>query len=112
MKRLYAVVLFAIYLSIPTAAQAPVGGGDLTFTPKDSLPVIFSHEKHLKGKAIKCADCHYQFFQMAHGSYKMDMEKMNKAMFCGSCHNGQKAFDVKDTQKCSLCHRYLPDLPA
>ncbi len=105
MKRLYLVVLFAFLLSIPIAALTQVGGGDLTFTPKDTLPVVFSHKEHLKGKAISCADCHYQFFQMAHGSFKMDMDKMNKAMFCGGCHNGQKAFDVKDSKSCSRCHR-------
>jgi c(7)-type cytochrome triheme protein len=104
MKRL-TIVLLAGWLSMPAAAGAQVGGGDLTFTPRDTLPVVFSHEKHVREKAIRCADCHYKFFQMAHGSFKMNMDKMNKAMFCGSCHDGQKAFDVKDSRNCSRCHR-------
>jgi c(7)-type cytochrome triheme protein len=105
MKGLCLTALFAAWLLVMTSAGADVGGGDLIFSPKDSPPVVFSHNKHMSGKTLTCADCHYKFFQMAHGSYKMDMEKMNKAMFCGGCHNGEKAFDVRDAGKCSNCHR-------
>ena len=105
MKKLYVAVFIAVVLSILTAAWAQVGGGDLTYTPKNSLPVVFSHKNHLSGKALKCADCHYQVFEMAKGSYKMEMEKMTKAMFCGKCHDGQKTFGCTEPQKCSLCHR-------
>lgn len=105
MKKLYVIALFAVWLSIPIAARAQVGGGDLTFKPRNALPVMFSHQQHVSGKGLKCTDCHYQFFQMAQGSYKMEMDKMTKAVFCGRCHDGQKTFDVKDPQKCSRCHR-------
>jgi c(7)-type cytochrome triheme protein len=105
MKKLYVIALCTVWLTIPTAARAQVGGGDLTFTPKNSLPVLFSHQLHVSVKKLKCADCHYQFFQMARGSYKMDMEKITKAGFCGKCHDGRMTFDVKDTKNCSRCHR-------
>ena len=108
LKRPYVIVLFvllAVWLTMPTAAVTQVGGGDLTYTPKNSLPVVFSHQKHLSGKDLTCADCHYQVFEMAKGSYKMDMEKMTKAMFCGKCHDGQKTFGCNEPQKCSICHR-------
>ena len=82
-----------------------VGGGDLTFTPPDVQPVVFSHKKHVNGKRLACTDCHYQFFQMAQGSYKMDMAKMTKSEFCGRCHDGKMTFDVKDPHNCSRCHR-------
>ena len=94
------------WLLIHNEANAQqVGGGDLTFTPRNALPVVFSHERHVKCKDLKCADCHYRFFQMARESYKMDMEKITKAGFCGSCHDGHRAFNVKDAQHCSRCHR-------
>lgn len=93
-------------LALPRSAFAEkVGGGDLTFTPKNAHPVVFSHEIHVKGSGLKCTGCHFQIFQMAQGSYQMDMAKITKGAFCGKCHNGQKAFDVKMEKNCVRCHR-------
>jgi c(7)-type cytochrome triheme protein len=105
-KRVLVTAVVAAYLSIPLIAFAQkIGGGDLTFAPTNALPVVFSHEKHVVGKGLKCGGCHYQIFQMASGSYKMDMAKITKGDFCGKCHNGQKAFDVKNEKNCIRCHR-------
>ncbi len=105
-KRLLAIAMVMASLPIPLSALAQkVGGGDLTFTPKNASPVVFSHETHVVGNGLKCVSCHYQIFQMAHGSYKMDMAKITKGDFCGRCHNGQRAFDVKDHKNCTRCHR-------
>jgi len=93
-------------MSVPLFAFAQmVGGGDLTFSPRNAAPVIFSHEKHVNKNVLKCNACHYQLFQMAQGSYKMTMSKMNKGAFCGKCHNGRNVFDVKDPKNCARCHR-------
>jgi c(7)-type cytochrome triheme protein len=105
MKRMLVTVLFA-FLVLPAAALAQkVGGGDINFTPKNAGPVLFSHQKHIKDKGIKCTGCHYEIFQMAQGSYKMDMTKLTKGDFCGTCHNGQKSFDVKTPENCVKCHK-------
>jgi len=105
MNKIFALAVVA-FLSVPLFAFAQkVGGGDLTFSPKNASPVVFSHEKHVNGKGLKCTGCHYQIFQMAQGSYKMEMSKINKGDFCGKCHNGQKCFDVKDAKNCNRCHR-------
>lgn len=104
--KLLIVSIVMTCLMIPAGALAQkIGGGDLIFTPKNAAPVIFSHELHVNGKGLKCTGCHYQIFQMAQGSYKMEMSKINKGDFCGRCHNGQKAFDVKDQKNCTRCHR-------
>jgi c(7)-type cytochrome triheme protein len=87
------------------ASAEKVGGGDITFTPKNAGTVVFSHEKHVSEKGLKCTGCHYQIFQMEKGSYKMDMSKITKGDFCGKCHNGQKSFDVKDQKNCVRCHK-------
>jgi c(7)-type cytochrome triheme protein len=87
------------------ALAETIGGGDLTFTPKNAAPVVFSHRMHVNGKGLKCSGCHYQVFQMSKGSYKMDMSKITKGDFCGKCHNGQKSFDVKDPNNCTKCHK-------
>lgn len=99
------IVVLAACLALPAAAVAQkVGGGDIQFTPKNASPVMFSHQRHVKDKGIKCTGCHYQIFQMSQGSYKMDMSKLTKGDFCGKCHNGQKSFDVKAPENCVKCH--------
>jgi len=106
MKRLFIVSIVMISLLAPMVVHAEkIGGGDLTFSPKNATPVVFSHEKHVNEKGLKCTGCHYQIFQMAQGSYKMEMTKINKGDFCGKCHNGQKGFDVKDQKNCARCHK-------
>jgi c(7)-type cytochrome triheme protein len=107
MKRasVLSIVLACCFLLPFSALAQKVGGGDLTFTSKKASPVLFSHERHVSEKGLKCTGCHYQIFQMAQGSYKMDMSKITKGEFCGKCHNGQKAFDVKDPKNCNRCHR-------
>ena len=57
MKRLIIVSMVAVLvcLTVPFSAFAQkVGGGDLTFTPKNAAPVVFSHEKHVNGQGLKC----------------------------------------------------------
>lgn len=98
--------LVSAFLALPSISIAgTVGGGDIQFKPKNANPVLFSHEKHVNEKGLKCTGCHYQLFQMARNSYKMDMSKITKGEFCGKCHNGEKAFDVKDTAQCARCHK-------
>ena len=106
MKKLLILSTIISCLLVPLCSSAEkVGGGDLTFAPKNAPPVVFSHERHVRGAGLKCAGCHYAIFQMAQGSYKMEMSKINKGDFCGKCHNGQKAFDVKEQTNCGRCHR-------
>jgi len=106
MKIFFFITLIMTSLLTPMSAIAQkVGGGDLTFTPKNAGPVLFSHEKHINEKGLRCSNCHYQVFQMSQGSYKMDMKKMNKGDFCGKCHNGKRSFDVSDKTNCSRCHK-------
>jgi c(7)-type cytochrome triheme protein len=106
MKQLLGITIVTAFLLVPiTAFAQKIGGGDLTFSPKNASPVVFSHEKHVNDKGLKCTGCHYQIFQMQQGSYKMDMGKLTKGDFCGKCHNGQKSFDVKDSKNCVRCHK-------
>lgn len=106
MKKVFVMVIISGCLSIHLLALAqPDGGGDLTFAPQNAPPVVFSHNKHMKEPGLKCSGCHYQFFQMAQESYKMDMRKITKGEFCGRCHNGRVSFDVQDPRYCAYCHR-------
>ena len=100
------IVLAVLYLVLSVGSVfAAVGGGDLTFTPANAKPVLFSHQNHVEIKSFKCTACHYNVFQMAKDSYKMDMSKITKGQFCGLCHNGERSFDVNDKASCEKCHK-------
>jgi len=99
------IIILAAAISSPVVL-AGVGGDDITYAPKGASKVVFRHEYHVKQKSLKCNDCHYKTFQMAgKDSYKMDMGTLTKGKFCGSCHDGSKAFDVKNAGNCKHCHK-------
>ncbi len=103
-----AVVLTAVlFLALSAGdAAAAVGGGDLTFKPDNANAVTFSHDQHVTAKGLKCSACHNSgMFHMVKGSDQMDMSKFTKGQFCGRCHNGTQAFDVKDKAGCGRCHK-------
>ncbi len=56
-------------------------------------------------KGLKCNDCHTKVFQMKKGTSAMKMEDINAGKFCGTCHNGTKAFKASDTANCAKCHK-------
>jgi c(7)-type cytochrome triheme protein len=33
------------------------------------------------------------------------MKDINEGKFCGTCHNGTKAFSSKDPANCAKCHQ-------
>lgn len=71
---------------------------DITFQVKQTGPVQFSHNKHLK--SMQCQSCHNKLYSTGHNK-SVSMAEMEKGKSCGACHNGSKAFDI---QKCSSCH--------
>ena len=85
-----------------TAAAPPA----ITFaSAKDAPgPVTFTHASHL-ARGAKCADCHPGLFKMQKGGISLTMEAMAGGKACGACHNGKKAFEVMDGDKCTTCHK-------
>jgi c(7)-type cytochrome triheme protein len=85
-------------------AQAK-GPADFEFAGGAQGKVVFSHEKHL-AQGGKCTDCHTKIFKMTKGqrsSFKM--ADMNNGQACGTCHDGKKAFSVKEASSCDKCHK-------
>ena len=67
--------------------------------------VVFDGKVHAD-KGAKCADCHQSgLFKMKKGETKATMKDMEAGKACGGCHNGTKAFGVKDAAKCGSCHK-------
>jgi c(7)-type cytochrome triheme protein len=84
-------------------AGAKVGGGDIVFKETKTGSVIFSHNSHVEGIGLKCTDCHDALFTTKAKHKKVSMAQMQKGQSCGACHNGGKAFSIKDS--CKNCHK-------
>lgn len=102
---LFGVVGLSAFIVHPPV-WAGEDGGDIVFKDTKSFaPVTFSHQQH-KVAGNLCADCHDQIFQKKKGSTDVDnaltMKVMKKGKYCGSCHNGRKAFSVR--KSCKKCH--------
>lgn len=74
---------------------------NVTYKTKDVGNIVFSHKDHLKQKSIKnnCKACHKE------GTNKLGrftMADMEKGKSCGACHNGKKAFELGNCEKCHL----------
>jgi c(7)-type cytochrome triheme protein len=99
-----AVLLSTLVVSIAFlvgSALAVPPGKTLTFESAMGT-VTFSGQVHAD-KGFKCGDCHTKIFQMK--KTKLTMEAMREGKECGACHNGTKAFSVKDAANCGKCHK-------
>jgi c(7)-type cytochrome triheme protein len=95
---LVCVVVFAV--AAPAFAVGP--GKTVEFNPKGAGKVVFDGKVHAQAK---CNECHPAVFKMKKGSTAMTMKDMETGKFCGFCHNGTKAFGVKDAAQCGKCHK-------
>ena len=104
MKKLLvvAIVVVAAFVLAASAFAVP-SGKTLEFDGKGAGKVIFSGKVHAD-KGLKCADCHPAIFKMKKGADAMTMKDINEGKFCGTCHNGTKAFSSKDPANCAKCH--------
>lgn len=66
--------------------------------------VVFDGKVHADA-GLKCNDCHTKIFQMKKGSASMTMKDINDGKFCGTCHNGTKAFKASAEENCAKCHK-------
>ena len=71
---------------------------NVTFRVKETGPVLFSHNRHLK--TMQCGSCHNSLYKTGPNS-RVSMAEMEKGKSCGACHNGRKAFSIA---KCDGCH--------
>jgi c(7)-type cytochrome triheme protein len=96
------LIAFAAMLLTATAAAARIGGGELTFEVPKEGNVIFSHESHVASAGLTCTQCHDAFFVTKERHSKASMKEMRKGKSCGGCHDGKRAFAVKEN--CKDCH--------
>ena len=85
------------------SALAVGPGKTLEFKGSPMGTVIFDGTVH-RNAGLTCSDCHNPeiFPKMKQGTVKITMNDLYAGKFCGRCHNGKKAFMIKDN--CTRCH--------
>jgi c(7)-type cytochrome triheme protein len=105
MQKLLVIVAVAVAPMFFTASGLAVPPGQtVEFTPQGAGKVIFSGTVHAE-KGAKCNDCHPALFPMKKAELSLTMKDMEAGKGCGACHNGTKAFGVKDPADCAKCHK-------
>jgi c(7)-type cytochrome triheme protein len=95
-------VFLALMLSAGHAMAVPPGKTKVFESPMGK--VTFDGKVHAD-KGLKCPDCHTKLFEMKPPGAKITMAAMNEGKFCGACHDGKKAFNVKAPADCVKCHK-------
>jgi c(7)-type cytochrome triheme protein len=106
MKKLLVLALVVVVtLTMAVSAFAVAPGKTVEFDGKGAGKVVFDGKAHAD-KGAKCADCHQSgLFKMKKGADVLTMKDMEAGKTCGACHDGKKAFDVKDKAACAKCHK-------
>ena len=106
MKKLLVVAIVAVATFVlSVSAYAVPAGKTVEFEAKGAAKVVFDGKAHAD-KGLKCADCHQSgLFKMKKGADTMTMKDMVDGKYCGACHNGTKAFGMKDAADCAKCHK-------
>ena len=97
------IVTVIVAVAFVGSAFAVPSGKTVEFAGGSAGKVIFDGKVHAD-KGLKCNDCHTKIFPMKKGE-ALKMADMNAGKFCGTCHNGQKAFSTSDQADCGKCHK-------
>ena len=102
MKKLLVIaIVMIVTFVLSVSAFAVPAGKSVEFAGGAGGKVVFDGKTHAD-KGLKCADCHPGVFKMKKGADAITMADINAGKFCGTCHNGTKAFAPKE---CAKCHK-------
>ena len=73
---------------------------DVHFKVVGAGPAVFSHAAHVKKES--CSSCHTGIYPLGRSKKVVTMLEMEKGKSCGACHDGKKAFSVREA--CVKCH--------
>jgi len=105
MKKKFIVLLFvlSVFIALNCFAANDEDSGGLIIFDKPVEGVVFDHQKHAD---LDCSDCHDDIFPQNAGetaeTKNFSMKEMEKGETCGTCHDGDNAFNV--TKNCVKCH--------
>ena len=75
---------------------------DATVGPDSA--VVFRHASHFGLAGNRCTSCHPAVFRILGPTRGISHRAMDGGAFCGSCHDGEHAFGVRDRGSCETCH--------
>ncbi|TYO97089.1 c(7)-type cytochrome triheme protein [Geothermobacter ehrlichii] len=102
MKRILPIAILML-LIVPGPLSARWIKDKVVFQVEATGPVEFSHYNHLEAVGKNCPTCHNKIFNIVtKKNPDFTMADMEKGKACGACHNGDRAFSVKED--CSTCH--------
>ena len=114
MKRMALLLLASLLVSsfygslVAYAEDDEDHGGDIIYT-KPLKAVIFSHKAHTEDIGLECDWCHEETFEMEalymQENTDFTMDSLCNENYCGTCHNGERAFKASDTANCAKCHK-------
>ncbi len=104
MRNLILILSLLVVIAFVGSAMAVGPGKTVEYTGGEAGKVIFNGSTHSTAQGMKCPDCHPKLFEMKKGAFKMLKEDHGKAIGCGACHNGTKAFSQSDEKECGKCH--------
>lgn len=97
------LVVAVLLCVLPTTLSARWITDRVTIHTASVGPVEFSHYNHLDAVGKNCPSCHNEIFHVvADKNPPFTMKQMEGGKSCGACHNGQRAFTVKEN--CATCH--------
>ena len=104
------VAILSIILTVVVSGNAHAVGKNkaLEFKGSSMGTVTFDGSKH-SSAGLVCSDCHNPevFPKMKQGTVKITMNELYAGKYCGRCHDGKKAFMIKDN--CTRCH-HMPGI--
>jgi c(7)-type cytochrome triheme protein len=103
-KNMLAILAVVAVAAFSASATAVPPGMTVEFAGGPMGKVVFSGKIHAD-KGIKCNECHTKIFQMKKGADKITMAAIKEGKFCGTCHNGGRAFKANDPANCTKCHK-------
>jgi c(7)-type cytochrome triheme protein len=105
MKKLLVLALVVVVTLVMAASVFAIAPGKtVEFEGKGAGKVVFDGKIHAD-KGLKCKDCHPAVFKMKKGADVITMKDMDAGKFCGTCHDGKKAFSSSDKAACVKCHK-------
>jgi c(7)-type cytochrome triheme protein len=69
--------------------------------------VVFDHVTHVEFAANRCTGCHPKPFPLLRRGPFPTHALMMAGGSCGICHDGRKAFGIRDSLQCRTCHSGL-----
>lgn len=105
MRSFIVAVIVSAVTGLSAGNAGAVGAGKkFEYSGNSQGAVVFDGQAH-KDADLVCSDCHNpgMFPAMKKGTVKITMNDLYAGKYCGRCHDGKKAFMIKDN--CTRCHR-------